>query len=72
MVRSFSECRSDHGRYVGRWKKRPQVLSQGLSLEDLKGTVQDAYPLIMEDNEEMRRILLPSPCSIAVSEIATR
>ena len=53
MVRYFTlEYWMDDGWYVGRLKEVPGVFSQGETLEELEENVQDAYHLMMEDEEE--------------------
>ena len=39
----------DDGWYVGKLKEVPGIFSQGKSLEDLEGNIQDAYQLMLED-----------------------
>lgn len=53
MARSFTlEYWTDEGWYVGRLKEVPGVFSQGASLKELEENIQDAYRLMMEDEEE--------------------
>jgi predicted RNase H-like HicB family nuclease len=54
MVRYFTlEYWLDEGWYVGRLKEVPGVFSQGVSLQELEENVQDAYQLMMEEEEEV-------------------
>ncbi len=39
----------DDGWYVGRLKEVPGVFSQGESLQELEDNIQDAYHLMIED-----------------------
>ena len=41
----------DEDWYVGKLKKVPGVFSQGASLEELEENIQDAYQLMMEEEE---------------------
>lgn len=53
MARHFTlEYWIDEGWYVGRLKEIPGVFSQGASLQELEENIQDAYHLMMEDEEE--------------------
>ena len=53
MVRYFTlEYWIDEGWYVGRLKEVPGVFSQGISLQELEENIQDAYQLVMEEEEE--------------------
>lgn len=40
----------DEGWYVGRLREVPWVFSQGLTLEDLEASIQDAYHLMLEEH----------------------
>jgi predicted RNase H-like HicB family nuclease len=40
------------GWYIGKLKEIPGVISQGETLEELEINIQDAYNLMMEDEEE--------------------
>jgi len=52
MTKNFTlEYWLDEGWYIGRLKEIPGVFSQGESLEELEENIQDAYHLIMEDEE---------------------
>jgi len=52
MVRYFTlEYWVDEGWYVGRLKEVPGVFSQGVSLQELEENIQDAYQLMMEEEE---------------------
>jgi len=54
MVRYFTlEYWLDEGWYVGRLKEVPGVFSQGASLQELEENIQDAYQLMMEEEEEI-------------------
>lgn len=53
MGRSFTlQYWKDDDWYVGRLKEVPGVFSQGASLEELEENIQDAYQLMMEEEEE--------------------
>jgi predicted RNase H-like HicB family nuclease len=53
MVRYFTlEYWKDEEWYVGRLKEVPGVFSQGASLQELEENIQDAYQLMMEDEEQ--------------------
>ena len=53
MLRYFTlEYWTDEGWYVGRLKEVPGVFSQGATLEELEENIQDAYQLMMQENEE--------------------
>ena len=53
MVRYFTlEYWMDEGWYVGKLKEVPGVFSQGASLEELEENIQDAYQLMMEEEQE--------------------
>ena len=53
MVRYFTlEYWMDESWYVGKLKEVPGVFSQGASLEELEENIQDAYQLMMEEEEE--------------------
>lgn len=55
MERFFTlEYWMDDSWYVGKLKEVPGVFSQGASLEELEENIQDAYHLMMEDDEEDR------------------
>jgi predicted RNase H-like HicB family nuclease len=52
MMRYFTlEYWVDEGWYVGRLKEVPGVFSQGASLQELEENIQDAYELMMEEEE---------------------
>jgi predicted RNase H-like HicB family nuclease len=54
MVRRFTlEYWIDEGWYVGRLKEVPGVFSQGKSLRELKENIQDAYSLMMEEEDKV-------------------
>lgn len=64
MLRHFTlEYWSDKGWYVGRLKEVPGVFSQGETLNDLEANIQDAYRLMVDDEEPV------SSTSISVKEI---
>ena len=51
MPRSFTlDYWIEDGWYVGKLREVPNVFSQGESLEELKGNIQDAYQLMMEES----------------------
>ncbi len=57
MVKRFTlEYWIDDNWYVGRLKEVPGIFSQGETLKELKENIQDAYYLMMQDNED-----IPSP-----------
>ena len=41
----------DDGWYVGRLKEVPGVFSQGESLEELQENIQDAYEIMLAENQ---------------------
>jgi predicted RNase H-like HicB family nuclease len=52
MLRRFTlEYWLDEGWYVGRLKEVPGVFSQGETLEELERNIQEAYKLMMEEEE---------------------
>ncbi len=52
MLRHFTlEYWLDEGWYVGRLKEVPGVFSQGETLEELERNIQEAYKLMMEEEE---------------------
>jgi predicted RNase H-like HicB family nuclease len=54
MQRSFTlEYWIDDGWYVGKLKEIPSVFSQGETLEELEENIQDAYQMIMMENQEI-------------------
>ncbi len=56
MSRNFTlEYWIDDGWYVGKLKEVPGVFSQGESLEDLEKNIQDAYQLMMNEEETIQR-----------------
>ena len=56
MERRFTlEYWIDDGWYVGKLKEVPGVFSQGESLEDLEKNIQDAYQLMMNEEETIQR-----------------
>ena len=53
MERYFTlEYWMDDSWYIGKLKEVPGVFSQGASLEELEENIQDAYRLMMEDDEK--------------------
>ena len=57
MVRYFTlEYWLDEGWYVGRLKEVPGVFSQGASLQELEENIQDAYQLMMEEEEVLPHV----------------
>ncbi len=56
MSRNFTlEYWIDDGWYVGKIKEVPGVFSQGESLDELEKNVQDAYQLMMQEEETVHR-----------------
>lgn len=52
MLRHFTlEYWNDDGWYVGRLKEVPGVFSQGETVEELQKNIQDAYKLMMLEEE---------------------
>jgi predicted RNase H-like HicB family nuclease len=52
MERYFTlEYWLDDSWYVGKLKEVPGIFSQGASLEELEENIQDAYHLMMEDED---------------------
>lgn len=52
MTRAFTlEYWEDDGWYVGRLKEVPGVFSQGETLRELEENIQEAYELMMADQE---------------------
>ena len=52
MIRHFTlEYWIDEGWYVGRLKEVPGVFSQGETLEELEQNIQEAYKLMMMEEE---------------------
>jgi predicted RNase H-like HicB family nuclease len=52
MIRHFTlEYWIDEGWYVGRLKEVPGVFSQGETLEELEQNIQEAYKLMMAEEE---------------------
>lgn len=52
MERHFTlEYWSDEGWYIGRLKEVPGVFSQGETLEELEENIQEAYRLMMSEEE---------------------
>lgn len=53
MMRRFTlEYWLDEGWYVGKLKQVPGVFSQGETLEELEENIQDAYQLMMQEEED--------------------
>jgi predicted RNase H-like HicB family nuclease len=53
MKRAFTlEYWQDDGWYVGKLKEIPGVFSQGETLADLEANIEDAYKLLMEDEQQ--------------------
>ena len=42
----------DDGWYIGQLKEVPSVFSQGETLEELEGNIQEVYSLLFEDSSE--------------------
>jgi predicted RNase H-like HicB family nuclease len=54
MQRSFTlEYWIDDDWYVGKLKEIPSIFSQGETLEELEENIQDAYQMIMMENQEI-------------------
>ncbi len=54
MLRKFTlEYWIDEGWYVGRLKEVPGVFSQGETLEELQKNIQEAYKLMIEEEEPL-------------------
>lgn len=53
----------DDGWYVGRLRGVPGVFSQGETLEELEANIQDAYQLMLEEEE-------PAPAGTLTRELA--
>jgi predicted RNase H-like HicB family nuclease len=52
MKRAFTlEYWQDDGWYVGKLKEVPGVFSQGETLTELEENIEDAYKLLMEDEQ---------------------
>jgi len=52
MIRQFTlEYWLDEGWYVGRLKEVPGVFSQGETIGELEENIQEAYELMVEDQE---------------------
>ena len=45
--------KSDDGWYVGQVEEMPAVISQGLSIEEVKENLADAVKLLLETNREI-------------------
>ena len=68
MLRYFTlEYWIDDDWYVGRLKEIPSIFSQGKSLKELEENIQDAYNLMIEDNEE-----LPPNSNIQTKELGVQ
>lgn len=53
MKRAFTlEYWQDDGWYVGKLKEVPGVFSQGETLPELEANIEDAYKLLMEDEQQ--------------------
>jgi len=64
MIRHFTlEYWIDEEWYVGRLKEVPGVFSQGETLEELEQNIQEAYKLMMMEEE------IPIPTEIHAKEI---
>lgn len=54
MLRHFTlEYWIDEGWHVGRLKEVPGVFSQGENIEELQKNIQEAYKLMMEEEEPL-------------------
>ncbi|HDY88917.1 MAG TPA: type II toxin-antitoxin system HicB family antitoxin [bacterium] len=52
MVRHFTlEYWIDDGWYVGKLKEIPGIFSQGETLEELEDNIQEAYKLMVDDED---------------------
>jgi predicted RNase H-like HicB family nuclease len=51
MAKLTLEYWEDEGWFVGRIVEVPGVFSQGESLDELKGNIQDAYKLVLESEK---------------------
>lgn len=57
MLRNFTlEYWMDDDWYVGRLKEIPGVFSQGETLQELEENVEEAYRLMIEEEEPVSRI----------------
>lgn len=57
MLRNFTlEYWIDDGWYVGRLREIPGIFSQGETLQELEENVEEAYRLMMEEEEPVSRI----------------
>jgi predicted RNase H-like HicB family nuclease len=53
MKRTFTlEYWLDEGWFVGKLKEVPGVFSQGETLDELEENIQDAYKVMMEDEDD--------------------
>ena len=53
MKRAFTlEYWQDDGWYVGKLKEVPGVFSQGETLKELEDNIEDAYKLLMEEEQQ--------------------
>jgi predicted RNase H-like HicB family nuclease len=52
--------------YVGRLKEVPGVFSQGESLEELERNIQEAYELMMEEQDDIHLPVKPKRKQIEV------
>lgn len=53
MAKQFTlEYWKDDSWYVGKLKEVPGVFSQGATLEELEENIQDAYELLMQDEQD--------------------
>jgi predicted RNase H-like HicB family nuclease len=58
MERYFTlEYWLDDSWYVGKLKEVPGIFSQGASLEELEENIQEAYRLMMEDEDPTQRVI---------------
>jgi len=56
MSRFTLEYWMDEGWYVGRLREVPGVFSQGVSLQELEENIQEAYQLMMEEEEALPHV----------------
>ncbi len=55
LIKNFTlEYWLDEGWYVGRLKEVPGVFSQGETIEELEKNIQEAYKLMLEEEEPIR------------------
>ncbi len=68
MVRQFTlEYWMDDGWYVGKLKEVPGVFSQGATIEELEENIQDAYHMMMEEEDQV-----PANVLVQTKEMGTK